>query len=78
MNSLRLERRREQRTPFAGDGVLFRRAADEYVAAIKFADQTCRGETGNCFNRCQTEPCGICQLHGASMTRGGTLVVQAK
>jgi len=47
---------REKRAPFAGGGVLLRRAADEFVATIKCTDKRGRAETGNCFNRCQTEP----------------------
>jgi len=51
---------REDRAPFTGGGMFRRRAADEFVAAVEFADQAGGSEAGYGFNVCQTEPRGIC------------------
>ena len=41
---------RVERTPFAGDGEIVRRAADEFVSAIKFPDEVGGTEPGDDFN----------------------------
>jgi hypothetical protein len=45
---------REQRTPFAGGGVIIRRAADEFVPAIGFPDKAGGAE---CGENVACEPC---------------------
>ena len=67
---------REQRTPLAGDGVVVRSAADEFVVAIESADQSGSAEGGDELTACVMEkadvgnlkPDGFFNFHAASMT----------
>jgi hypothetical protein len=66
----------EQRTPFAGGGMVFRCAADEFVLAIELADKAGRAEGGDELTACVMEkaevgnlkPDGFFNFHAASMT----------
>ena len=46
---------REQRTPFAGGGVVIRRAADEFVIAIRFFDEAGGAEGSDKLAACAME-----------------------
>lgn len=46
---------REQRTPFAGGGVVVRRAADEFMSAILASDEARRAEGGDELTACGKE-----------------------
>src|ERR1035441_9288124 len=59
---------REQRTPFAGGGVVVRRAADEFDFAIQFFYKTGGPEGGDGFAGRLTKPERIYQFHAASIT----------
>jgi hypothetical protein len=46
---------REQRIPFAGGGVVVRRAADEFMSAILVSDEARRAEGGDELTACGKE-----------------------
>ena len=46
---------REQRTPFAGGGVVVRRAADEFMPAILVSDEARRAEGSDELTACGKE-----------------------
>src|ERR1039458_7141660 len=60
----------KQRTPFAGRGVVFRRAADELVPAIGFFDEAGSAEVGNvlAYVTEKAETDGFFNFHADRMT----------
>ena len=59
--------RREQRTPFAGGGVVVGRAPDEFDFAIQFFYEPGGSEGGDCFAFCLAKPERILQFHESSI-----------
>jgi len=58
----------EQRTPFAGGGLIVRRAADEFVASVGGFHKLGGAECCEGFASCPTKPEGIFYFHADSMT----------
>jgi hypothetical protein len=60
----------EERAPFAGDGVVVRRAADEFVPAIAFFHKSGGAKGCEDFAGCLPKTEGVFYFHADSMTPG--------